>query len=166
MTQRFPSHPFFCVLWCKPQRRTEKKRKTPASKKTTHLQKPGLIFQFLLCSIRQRQLHTIVFAESSERTHKHSARREPLDVVVEKVYIERSLDHACCESDPHREARLCVPAVDPVEQVGSPVRAKREDIVRSERFDLACALKQEQLRKDCNGLKPQRERPQDLHSEH
>lgn len=52
--------------------------------------------------------------------------------------------------------------VDPIRNVEGPVRAKGSKVMRSDSFGLACALEEEQLRQDGDGLKEDGEGPQEL----
>ncbi len=85
------------------------------------------------------------------------------DVKVEEIAVEDRLDAAGYDGDDVVEA-LEVVTVDPVQDVQTPVRSEREEIMRCDRLGLARLGHHEELRQNGHRLQIDGERPEHLHN--
>lgn len=83
-------------------------------------------------------------------------------VQVEEVTVEDGLDNTGHNSDDVIEA-FEVEAINPVEDVETPVGAEGEEIVAGDRLCLPCLADHEQLRQDGHRLEVDGEGPEHLH---
>jgi hypothetical protein len=76
----------------------------------------------------------------------------PLEIIVEKVRIKKSLNGT---RDPYNilvVMWLMKVAVDPIHQIESSIRTQQKNIVRSEVFNLTVTREDDNLRKNDNSL--------------
>lgn len=94
-----------------------------------------------------------------------ASKRTPGDVKVEEVEVENGLKTAGHNGDELVGVLIDV-AVDPVDNVESPIAAESKQVVRRYGLRLSSLRDHEELGQDCNRLQVDRECPQDLHHRH